>query len=101
MNILGISAFYHDSAAALIKDGKRVITIDLNPLSRTAQQANITIVDNITRVIPKMCEIARSYQEQLQKSEITKEDLELKVSQFNNRKNLSQSLKILMSYILM
>jgi 4-phosphopantoate--beta-alanine ligase len=28
------------------------ITVDLNPLSRTAQQATITIVDNVTRALP-------------------------------------------------
>ena len=31
--------------------GKTVITFDLNPLSRTSQTANITIVDNVTRAI--------------------------------------------------
>ncbi len=41
-----------DRAEALIKNGKKVITIDLNPLSRTAKTATVTIVDNITRVLP-------------------------------------------------
>lgn len=41
-----------DRAEALIENGKKVITIDLNPLSRTAQTATITIVDNITRALP-------------------------------------------------
>ena len=41
-----------DRAEALIKNGKKVITIDLNPLSRTAQKSTITIVDNIVRVMP-------------------------------------------------
>jgi 4-phosphopantoate--beta-alanine ligase len=34
--------------------GKTVIAIDLNPLSRTAQTATITIVDNVTRAIPQI-----------------------------------------------
>lgn len=38
-----------DRCEALIKNGKKVITIDLNPLSRTSQTATITIVDNIIR----------------------------------------------------
>jgi len=39
---------------ALRKSGKKVVTIDLNPLSRTAQKADITIVDNITRAMPAL-----------------------------------------------
>lgn len=38
-----------DRTAALKRAGKKVITFDLNPLSRTARAADITIVDNITR----------------------------------------------------
>ena len=40
-----------DRCEALQKMGKKVITIDLNPLSRTARRADITIVDNVTRAI--------------------------------------------------
>ena len=38
-----------DRTEALQKIGKTVITFDLNPLSRTAQTADITIVDNVIR----------------------------------------------------
>jgi len=38
-----------DRTRALKKAGKTVITFDLNPLSRTAQTADITIVDNVVR----------------------------------------------------
>ena len=41
-----------DRCEALLKMGKKVITVDLNPMSRTAQKANITIVDNIVRALP-------------------------------------------------
>lgn len=41
-----------DRAEALIKNDKKVITVDLNPLSRTAQKSTVTIVDNIIRVMP-------------------------------------------------
>ena len=47
-----------DRTRALRKAGKKVIAIELNPLSRTARDANITIVDNITRALPYMCELA-------------------------------------------
>ncbi len=38
-----------DRTQALKNAGKTVITFDLNPLSRTAQTADITIVDNVVR----------------------------------------------------
>jgi len=41
-----------DRCKALVDMGKTVIAIDLNPLSRTAQCATVTIVDNITRAVP-------------------------------------------------
>lgn len=41
-----------DRCAALKAMGKTVITIDLNPLSRTARTADITIVDELTRALP-------------------------------------------------
>ena len=43
-----------DRCQALIKNGKKVITVDLNPLSRTAKSASITIVDNIIRAISEI-----------------------------------------------
>ncbi|ARM75124.1 4-phosphopantoate--beta-alanine ligase [Acidianus manzaensis] len=43
-----------DRTEALVKMNKKVIAIDLNPLSRTSKAANITIVDNIIRAIPLM-----------------------------------------------
>lgn len=41
-----------DRADALVKAGKKVIAIDLNPLSRTAMAADISIVDEVTRALP-------------------------------------------------
>ncbi len=43
-----------DRTEALVRNGKTVITVDLNPLSRTAQKATVTIVDNITRALPQL-----------------------------------------------
>ena len=40
-----------DRTIALKKTKKKIITFDLNPLSRTAQTADITIVDNVTRAM--------------------------------------------------
>ena len=41
-----------DRCEALIAMGKTVCAIDLNPLSRTANKATITIVDELTRCLP-------------------------------------------------
>ncbi len=41
-----------DRCQALKAMGKTVITIDLNPLSRTARSADVTIVDELTRALP-------------------------------------------------
>ncbi len=41
-----------DMPEGLRRLGKRVISVDLNPLSRTARNSDITIVDNLVRVFP-------------------------------------------------
>ena len=41
-----------DRCEALVAMGKRVIAIDLNPLSRTARHATLTVVDEVTRALP-------------------------------------------------
>lgn len=43
-----------DRASALAKMGKRTIAVDLNPMSRTARSATVTIVDEVTRAIPEL-----------------------------------------------
>lgn len=45
-----------DRCRALRAAGKSVIAVDLNPLSRTARDATITIVDNVVRALPRMIE---------------------------------------------
>ena len=49
-----------DRTAALKRAGKTVIAFDLNPLSRTAQAADISIIDNITRTISVLLEECRN-----------------------------------------
>ena len=48
-----------DRCEALVAMGKKVIAIDLNPLSRTARKATVSIVDNILRAIPNLTEQIR------------------------------------------
>lgn len=75
-----------DRTEALVKMRKKVIAVDLNPLSRTAQKASITIVDNIVRAAPKLVDVA----EELAKER--KEKWRLILANFDNRKNLDESI---------
>ena len=43
-----------DRAEAMAKAGKKVISIDLNPLSRTTLAAEVAVVDELTRAVPNM-----------------------------------------------
>lgn len=49
-----------DRAEALQAMGKRVISIDLNPLSRTSQCADIPIVDELTRTLARLAAEVRA-----------------------------------------
>jgi len=72
-----------DRTQALRAMGKTVVTVDLSPFSRSAQAADVTIVDNIVRCYPLLC------------SEIERlkgfDDAQLRgiVDEFDNQKNLS------------
>ncbi len=83
-----------DRTQALVKMGKKVIAIDLNPLSRTSLSASITIVDNVIRAFPNMIKFAREMKG------MSKEELKKLIIQFDNRKNLSESLKFISSRLL-
>lgn len=76
-----------DRTEALRKMGKTVIAIDLNPLSRTAQRASITIVDNLVRALPILIEEVERL-----KSE-RPEELEKILTEFDNRKALSDAIR--------
>jgi 4-phosphopantoate---beta-alanine ligase len=75
-----------DRTESLVKMGKKVISVDLNPLSRTAIASNITIVDNIVRVIPNMIKIS----EHLVKKD--KYYLLQLIKNFDNKENIHKSL---------
>src|SRR5208282_2967383 len=84
-----------DRTEALVKAGKRVIAIDLNPLSRTARTASITIVDNIVRAVPALMEATRALK-------MTSTDqLEAKLSSFDNNKNLNEATKAIHQHLLL
>lgn len=71
-----------DRCEALIKMGKKVIAVDLNPLCRTARTATITIVDNIIRAVPNLI---KAIQELKNLSVV---ELEGIVRDFDNNRNL-------------
>ena len=50
-----------DRCQALVRSGKLVITVDLNPMSRTSKTATVTIVDNVTRAMPVLLESVAAY----------------------------------------
>ena len=62
-----------DRTIALKKAKKRIITFDLNPLSRTAQTADVTIVDNVTRAMKLLVTESKKSRKQIT---------------FDNKKNL-------------
>ncbi len=77
-----------DRAEALMAGGKKVVTIDLNPLSRTAKTASITIIDNLVRALPNLL----SEVEKLKKMD--RNQLQKMLKDFDNEKNLQNSLEI-------
>jgi 4-phosphopantoate--beta-alanine ligase len=79
-----------DRAYALKKLGKRIIAIDLNPMSRTAMAADITIVDNITRSLPLMVETAKAL------STKSRGELRKILEKFDNNTNLKASLRFML-----
>ncbi|AEH23997.1 4-phosphopantoate--beta-alanine ligase [Pyrococcus yayanosii] len=76
-----------DRTEALVRMGKFVITVDLNPLSRSARMAHVTIVDNIVRAYPRMIELAREMRD------YDRKELEKIVKEYDNERTLSDVLR--------
>jgi 4-phosphopantoate--beta-alanine ligase len=82
-----------DRCKALVDMGKTVIAIDLNPLSRTAQCAHVTIVNNITRAVP---DISRAAEEL---KSLNDDELQRLVNEFDNKKNLNGSIQEIIDHL--
>ncbi len=82
-----------DRCKALVDMGKTVIAIDLNPLSRTAQCANVTIVDNITRAVPNISKFVEELRE------LNENELQRLVKGFDNKNNLAHSIDEIIEYL--
>jgi 4-phosphopantoate--beta-alanine ligase len=78
-----------DRTEALKKMGKKVITIDMNPMSRTARAADITIVDNIVRALPRLIRAVRKL------SQLGRVRLRKIVGDFDNTKNLKAMVELI------
>ena len=76
-----------DRAEILKKSGKKIITIDLNPLSRTSKMSDVSIMDNIVRAIPFMTKIAEDLKTQ------DKKVLADMINDFDNKENLKESIQ--------
>lgn len=77
-----------DRTKALVEMGKVVIAIDLNPLSRTSEVASVTVVDEVSRAIPRITAFAK----ELKRS---KEEIDRLIADFDNNSNL----EAVLSYI--
>jgi len=75
-----------DRAEALVKAGKKVIAIDLNPVSRTSMAADVSITDELTRAVPNLI----AHVGELTDDGGRRCDL---ISGFNNRRNLGHVLR--------
>jgi len=82
-----------DRTEALKRLNRNVIAVDLNPISRTAIWADITIVDNIIRVLPEMVKIASNLKKR------PKEQLKKIVDDFDNKKNIQDALDLIKDYV--
>jgi 4-phosphopantoate--beta-alanine ligase len=73
-----------DRAGALVKAGKIVLAIDLNPLSRTAIEAHVTAVDELTRAVPNIEQAVEELRNKPQERSAL-------IEKFSNRENLRRS----------
>ncbi len=68
-----------DRCEALIAMGKKVVTIDLNPVSRTSKHATVSIVDDIERALKNLISMVKA---QKKKGEVKL------LEDYNNKDNL-------------
>jgi len=78
-----------DRTEALKRLGKKVIAIDLNPMSRTALAADVTIVDNIVRASPLLIETVERMSAKSEK------ELKRVLENFDNSANLKKILEFM------
>ncbi|HYA32722.1 MAG TPA: phosphopantothenate/pantothenate synthetase [Candidatus Bathyarchaeia archaeon] len=80
-----------DRAQVLTTLGKIVLTVDLNPLSRTAVTSTVTIVDEVTRALKNLVSFAKDFE-----SGYHRDELNLLKAAFDNLENLKTSYAIVL-----
>lgn len=83
-----------DRTVAYRKLGKTVIAIDLNPFSRTAIQASITVVDNVVRAFPTMVKLAKDLRYE------DSNTLKKIIDNFDNMKTLQEAVEFINSRLM-
>lgn len=91
-DVIMVSLEDGDRTHALVDMGKKIIALDINPISRTARTADITIVDNVIRAMPMM-----NHTIKMLKQEKSIKYIQDIVNRFDNKGNLSNSLKLMLS----
>ena len=82
-----------DRCEKLVEMGKTVITIDLNPLSRTSKTATISIVDNLTRALGNMAKFAQEMKKE------RKEELVKLITTYDNKRTLSEAISEIQEHL--
>jgi len=82
-----------DRCEKLVEMGKTVITIDLNPLSRTSRMATISIVDNLTRALENMIKLGVELKKE------RKEELVKLITTYDNKRALSEAISEIQEYL--
>ena len=75
-----------DRCEALVEMGKKMIVVDLNPLSRTAKRATVTIVDELMRMAPILL------------FDLINEESNTP-DEWNNKTNLDNSLAVMLNFL--
>lgn len=75
-----------DRCQALRDMGKTVLVVDLNPLSRTARSASVSITDNVRRAVPTITRHATA---------LTRPEAEQAARAFDARANLRETLEFI------
>jgi 4-phosphopantoate--beta-alanine ligase len=78
-----------DRCQALVRSGRTVIAIDLNPLSRTAKIAQVAIVDEISRALPLLAQYLREERTR------PRQELEQRIASYDNNEVLRSAERVI------
>lgn len=82
-----------DRCEKLVEMGKTVISIDLNPLSRTSKMSTISIVDNLTRALENMIKFGVELKKE------RNEELVKLITTYDNKKTLVEVISEIQEYL--